>query len=164
MLPMTQRQRMIAHRVGKAVQALARFNNRDREDIKDDHIFQRAVRERHDAFTAAIRAELLAYPLIQVVVWPWLESLRGNGQRDVLRRIRKGLDTKVSRPLTLQLRPTADDTKIIELHRKGYSLRRIASVLPDHKIKLMSHTAVGKRLEKCGSVKGQRPVKRKTIL
>jgi len=160
---MTPDQQRIAARLGKANQALARYNNREASENERDPLFRRAENERDQAFAAAIRAGLLANPLIRMILWPWLESLRGNGQRDVLRRIRRGLDTKVSRPLPMQLRPTARDAEMIELHRDGYSLRDIASVLADRGIKL-SHTAVGKRLEKCGSVKGKRRPKRKTTL
>ena len=143
---MTPDQRRIADRVGKAAKALGYFQGREATENERDPLFQRARNARDDAFTAAIRAGLLTNPLIRMVVEPWLDNLRGTGQRDKLRQVRRGLDTKVSRPIPMQLRPTAEDAKIIELHLKKISAQRIVDIM---RLKI-SRQAVRKRLKKLG--------------
>jgi hypothetical protein len=132
---------------------LQRYHGREyREpssDNLDDLSFGDAVREFDRAVGVAIRAGLTSHPLVV----NWLSSQRGLGQREVLRRTKRGLETGVRRSIPLQLRPTAEDQRIFELHKKGLSAEAIRRKLG---LKI-SRQAVRKRLSKLGQ--GGRPLK-----
>jgi hypothetical protein len=105
--PLTPREQDILEQIDGLRAKLKEFDHRPAEEIdqrvKDEAIAQ-IFHEYHDYILKAIRARLDEHPLVEEEIRDFLEDridwLKEMGQRDYLRRARRGLEAGVKRPLS----------------------------------------------------------------
>ena len=111
---MTPRQQRTLDELREAHSALRRYDGWCLKKIEADEFFP-AVLEEHDrAVGTAIRAGLMDHPEVS----PWLTAHRALGQRHLLRKTQKGLETGVQRPQ--ELSDVLIENEALPLIRAGY--------------------------------------------
>ena len=91
---MTPRQQRVLDEVREASLAVRRYEDWTPDKIEADEFFAAVLEEYDRAIGAALRAGFKDHPLVS----PWLTAHKALGQRDLLRRLQKGLETGVRRP------------------------------------------------------------------
>ena len=91
------KQHVIVLEFEEAAKAMARWGNKSACHIKENQ--EQYIEDRRDyekAIGRAIRLGLLEFPDVKL----WLADRRSLGERDILRKVKKGLETGTSRPLS----------------------------------------------------------------
>ena len=94
---MTPRQQRTLDELREAHSTLRRYDGWCLKKIEADEFFPAVLEEYDRAVGTAIRAGLMDHPEVS----PWLTAHRALGQRHLLRKTRKGLETGVERPQAL---------------------------------------------------------------
>jgi len=122
------------------------LNSEEVEQFIEDNCYKSQIQEHIEEISKAVRAGLIWHPLVSDFIY----THKALGSKEILRKIRRGWETGVKRPLTindLKFRNRLEE--IFKYRKEGKTWLQICRTLMKRKIiKKMSWQALQKKFEK----------------
>jgi hypothetical protein len=147
--PLSPKENTIILDLEESVRSLKRYNWSNSEEVEQllkDNYNKLQIQEHIEEIKIAVRAGLIWHPLVADFIY----TRKALGSKEILRKIRRGWETGVKRPLTINgLKFRNRLEKIAEYREEGKTWEQIRRILMKGKIiNKMSWQALQKKFEK----------------